>query len=87
MFQLVPVAPCPVSGYHQKETSPVLLIPTFSSYIYKHWTHIYIQTALRHAMHLCIYFQQYLSVKSPDLDVIVIRKISRINSLDEEFLL
>jgi len=33
LLQFVPVAPCPVSGHHWKESGPVLLIPTLQIFI------------------------------------------------------
>jgi len=33
MLQFVPVAPCPVAGYHWKESGPILLTPTLKIFI------------------------------------------------------
>ena len=33
MFQFVPVAPCPVTGHHWKESGPILLTPTIKIFI------------------------------------------------------
>jgi len=33
LLQLVPIAPCPVTGHHWKESGPVLLTPTLEIFI------------------------------------------------------